>query len=175
MKKFHFTEAKPLMTFLEMHKEKIIGHPLHKLDIEYWPGQNRSVLTDRPLVLQLDEYCLAIRYFITSDMEILVGTKEELEEDDDAAFTIHTRNEVNDYYDEEFGDGEKREWIENCKITEITVDRFSEAFEYNTNGDVRPAGGEYFSAIRFRLDSGKTLCFCGVDSITDGYVQVWCE
>ena len=70
----------------------------------------------------------------------------------------------------------KKEEIENCKIIGVTVDRFSHAFECNPcTGEMRPEGGDYFSTIRLFLDSGTTLCFCGEDSISDGYMDMWCE
>ena len=109
-------------------------------------------------------------------MELVIGTKEELVKDQEVADIVNIRGQVYDYYCEEFGRGIKKELIENCKIVDIQVNRFSEAFECNgATGEMRPDGGDYFSTIRICLDSGGSLCLCGVDSITDGYVEVWYE
>ena len=125
--------------------------------------------------LELEEYCVVVNYLIQSDIELVVGKKEEIVNIQDVAHIVNIRNVIHDYYSEEFERGIKKNLIENCKIVDIQVDRFSEAFECNTNGDIRPAGGDYFSTIRITMDSGVILCLCGVDSITDGYVEVWYE
>lgn len=175
MKVLQFYEATPLIDFIEQHRSDIIGHTLTELFTFFWPYRNRRVMSDEPIIFKLDNCFLVVNYLIYSDMEIVVCSEEELENDRTCAHLLHIKNEVCNYYDDEFGDGEKKDQIEGRTIVGIAVERFSEAFEYNTAGDMRPAGGDYFSTIRLHLDSGKTLCFCGCDSITDGYNEIWCE
>ena len=175
MNTYSFTEATPLLKFVEANKKHIIGSKLKRLHIQYWPNHGRNSLNEIPVVLEFENYCIAVNYLIYSDMELLIGTKGELVKDQILAAVVNIRNEVHDYFSEEFGCGIQKELIENCKIVDIQIERFSDAFEYNTNGDIRPSCGDYFSAIRICLDSGISLCLCGVDSITDGYIEVWCE
>ena len=176
MKTYSFTEATMLMKFIDENKENIIGCSLKQFHTEYWPHYGRSSLSDIPVVLEFANYCIAINYLIYSDIEIVIGTKDKLQRNKTIADVINIRNVIHDYYSEEFELGIKKELIEGCKIVDIQIERFSEAFECNgATGEMRPDGGDYFSTIRICLDSGVVLCLCGVDAITDGYVEVWCE
>ena len=176
MKTYSFTEATMLMNFIDENKENIIGCVLKQFHTKYWPQYGRRSLSDIPVVLELPNCCIAINYLIYSDIEIVIGTKDELERNEEIANVINIRNEIIDYYSEEFEMGVKKELIESCKIVDIQIERFSEAFECNgATGEMRPDGGDYFSTIRIYLDSGVVLCLCGVDAISDGYVEVWCE
>ena len=175
MKAYHFTEAENLITFIEENKEKIIGRCLRQLFVEWWPCYQQENISDIPVVIGLSDCYLIIDYVIPSDMVITVGSKDEIFKDDRAAHVIGIKNCLVDYYCEEFGDGIEKELIENCKIVDIQVERFSDAFEYNIHGDMRPQGGDYFPTIRVFLDSGKVLCFCGASAILDGYIEIWCE
>ena len=175
MNTYSFTEAAPLLQFIEENEKCIIGSTLKYLHTEYWPEHGRRSLSDIPVVLELADYCIIVNYLIYSDIELIIGKKEELVKDQDVEYLVNIRDRRYDYYSEEFERGIKKELIEDCKIVDIQVDRFSKAFECNTNGDMRPDGGDYFSTIRIYLDSGVVLCLCGVDSITDGYVEVWYE
>lgn len=176
MNTYSFMEAAPLLKFIDENKKCIIGCALKQFHTEYWPEHGRRSLSDIPVVLELENYCIAINYLIYSDIEIVIGTKDKLERNEAIADVINIRNVIHDYYSEEFECGIKKELIENCKIVDIQIERFSEAFECNgATGEMRPDGGDYFSTIRLYLDSGVVLCLCGVDSITDGYVEVWCE
>ena len=176
MNTYSFTEATPLLQFIEENKTSIIGSTLKYLHTEYWPELGRSSLSDIPVVFEFENYCIVINYLIYSDMELIIGKKEELVKDRDVEFLVNIRDRRYDYYSEEFERGINKELIENCKIVDIQVDRFSEAFECNgATGEMRPDGGDYFSTVRVCLDSGIVLCLCGVDSITDGYVEVWYE
>ncbi len=176
MKEYDFTEATPLLSFLEMYQEKIVGKRLKNFYTNYWPDYGHRSLSEYPIVFELEGYFVEISYFVPSDMGILIGTKEELEQNKDIKDIINIKNRLIDYYNEEFARGVKKEEIENCKITGIEVECFSSAFECNPcTGEMRPEGGDYFSTIRIHLDSGIALCFCGADSILDGYIEIWCE
>ena len=176
MKEYNFTEATPLIDFLDSHRDSIIGSCLKNFYVHYWPNYGSYIMSDEPVVLQLDDRFVVVYYFLPSDIEIIVGTREEIEQHRDAASMLQMKDRLVDYYDQEFGRGAKKDEIENCRITEIRIDHFSHAFECNPcTGEMRPEGGDYFSTIRLCLDSGTTLCFCGADSISDGYIEVWCE
>lgn len=176
MRKYSFTEATPLIEFLEKYQNKIVGSHLKNFYIDFWPDYESYSLSCNPVVLELDDFFVVIHYLIPSDMDIVIGTKEEVSQNKDVAGMINIKNELVDYYNEEFSRGVKKEEIENCKITKIDVKRFSHEFECNpVTGEMRPEGGDYFSTIHLYLDSGTVLCFCGADSITDGYIEVWCE
>lgn len=174
MKQYRFKEAKPLISFIEKHKTEIIGHTLKGLYIEYWPGKGRYSMSDLPVVIEMDSYYIVINYVVLSDLKITICREaEEIERC--AGVILNIKNEVVDYYCEEFNLGEEKELIENRMVKDIKIERFSDEFECNIKGEIRPEGGDYFSSIRIFLDSGKTLCFCGADSICDGYIEAWCE
>ncbi len=176
MKRFAFVEATPFIEFIKTNEKKLLGCTLKKFHTLYWPEQNWTMKSEKPVVLEIDNYCVAIHYFVPSDIEIFVEKKEIAETNNAFSDMMNIRNEVYDYYEEEFGRGVKKERIENCVINRIEVERFSESFEIEpTTGKVRPDGGDYFSTIRIYLDSGLVLCLCGAESICDGYIYVWCE
>lgn len=176
MKNFNFVEAIPFINFIKANENKLIGSKLKKLHTLYWPQQSYEHMTDEPIVMEIDDYCVCICYFVPSDIEIFVGKKKEIEKSQTFLNVMNIRNIVHDYYDEEFGVGVKKELIENCVINKIEVERFTEAFECNPiTEEVRPDGGDYFSTIRIYLDSGVILCLCGAESICDGYTYIWCE
>ena len=169
MKSFYFEEATPLIDFFEQHKNNIIGHTLEELITDNWPVKAQRVLSDTPVILKLDNCTLVVTYYFPSSMTIRVCTEEELENDMNIVGLLHCgphhfdRREI------------RKQKIQGRKIADITVERFSDAFECDPHGDVRPAGGDYFSTIRLFLHKGKTLCLRGVDSIIDGYSEMWCE
>ncbi|MCR5781277.1 MAG: hypothetical protein K6G90_00935 [Clostridia bacterium] len=86
---------------------------------------------------------------------------------------MRTRDEVSNYFT--FDDSVKKEDIEGRTVIDITVERFSRAFEYNIHGDMRPKGGDYFLTVKLHLDNGMRLCFCGDVAEACGYILSWCE
>ena len=174
MWKFQFVEATPFIEFIEKNKSRIIGHILKELFTDYWPDKIRYMMSDQPFIIRIDDLFIMINYLIPSDIELIIGSKEEIAQVDKCDM-LQIKNRLQDYYEEEFEDGVKKELIEGRIITGIDIERFSEEFECNCQGKTRPAGGDYFSTIRIRLDSGTTLCLCGDDAIVDGYMRFWCE
>ena len=173
MIKSTFTEAESLLGFLEKHKSKIVGHKLKHLFANYWPEKGRYSLSDEPFIIELDDCFIMIQYLIPSDITFFIGSEEEIRPIDEGILDIKER--LVDYYVEEFERGEKKEDIEDNVILDVSVERFSHAFEYNIHGDMRPEGGDYFSTIRLHLESGKSLCFVGDEALADGYIRYWCE
>lgn len=176
MREYDFTEATPFIEFLDKHRDKILGSCLKNLYVYFWPQRKGCVSFCYPAILELDDQFVILRYFLTSDIQIGIGSREEVSQERWAASILDMKEYSVDYYEQKFDLGIKKEEIENCKIIGVTVDRFSDAFECNPcTGEMRPEGGDYFSTIRLFLDSGTTLCFCGEDSISDGYMDMWCE
>ena len=176
MKTYSFTEATPLINFIAENKKHIIGSTLKYFGAEHWLFHNREMISEWPVVLSINNYCIAVNYLVPSDMELITGTEEELTQIKELKWVVESRNEIIDYFGEEFGDGIKKELIEGCTIKDIQIERFSEAFECNgPTGEMRPEGGDYFSTIRMHLNSGIVLCLCGAPALWDGYIEYWCE
>ena len=175
MRTYHFTEAEELNAFIEGHKGKVIGCCVDQLFSEsyFWPSHH-TIWSDTPIVILFPDFYLKIIYLIPSDIEIIVGTKDEMADDEDIAYASRLSNNLTRRFQKKIGDDTNGS-IENSLITDIQTERFSDEFEINTKGDVRPQGGDYFSTIRVILDSGKVLCFCGVDAEFDGYIEIRCE
>ncbi len=174
MQRYSFSEATGFLVFIEKHFDMLVGHVLAELFTDRWPLINHEIITDEPIILRIDDCYIVINYFIPSDIELIIGSKEEIAQYDGNGI-INTKNVFTDYYNEEFSDGIPKNLIEGCLIQNIELERFSKSFECNIQGDVRPDGGDYFSTIRFFLDSGTILCLCGSSSKDDGYCRIWCE
>ena len=172
---FHFDEATPLLSFLEQHREYIVGHTLNAI---YAKCMYTKSMDENMVFLSMDDYCIGIEYLWESDLSILIADQKDFEIDreihnDSGHKNVHFHShlpEVRDVY---------TDWCVwtpgmNQKIVDIKVERFSHKF--NSYGDdIRPEGGDYFSAIRLILEDGTKLCFRGLDAITDGYIDVWME
>lgn len=176
MNVYSFTEAQPLMDFIASHYNEIVGHTIEKLYIDYWPGLGlfKHSMSDEPVVLEMDNGCIWLTYLDFSDLTINTGSKEELQQDELVEYVMRLRDEIINYFEYD-DDSVKKEDIEGRTVTDISVDRFSSAFEYNIQGDMRPEGGDYFLTIRLHLDNGMRLCFCGSDAGSDGYICSWVE
>ena len=175
MNVYSFTEAQPLMDFIASHYNEIVGHTIKKLYINFWPGLGlfKYIMSDEPVVLEMDNGCIRLTYLVFSDLTITTGSKEELQQDEEVERVMRVRDSVTNYFT--FDDSVKKEDIEGRTVTDISVDRFSCAFEYNIQDDMRPEGGDYFLTIRLYLDNGMRLCFCGADAEADGYIFSWVE
>ena len=173
MQVFDFTEAEPLLRFIESHSKEIIGHAIKSFYIDIWPMLGRDDISDEPVVLEMDNGCIQFTYLVYSDLTITVGSIDEIRQDYRVDGVMKRRDRIKNYFD--YDGSVKKEDIEGRTVINITVDRFSHEFDYNIQGDLRPEGGDYFSTIRLHLDNGMCLCFCGEDAIMDGYVRVWCE
>ena len=169
---FRFQECKPFREFININRSEIVDHRIEHFYINYWPKTNGKVMSDEPVVLELDDRCILLRYLLLSDLTIHVGPKEKIRLRDRVNDVICLRDECPDFFD--YYDQVKREDIEGRTIIDIDVEQFSNAFECNIQGDERPEGGDYFSTIKLFLDSGIVLCFCGADAEADGYIYVWC-
>ena len=60
------------------------------------------------------------------------------------------------------------------KIIDFEITGFSEEYEINpSTGETRPAGGDYYREILFKLDNGKILTIVAQDSLSDGYMDIF--
>ena len=59
MNTYSFTEATPLLQFIEENKTSTIGSTLKYLHTEYWPRYDRESISDRPAILELENLCVA--------------------------------------------------------------------------------------------------------------------
>ena len=175
MKEFTFTDATPLIEFVEKNSHRVVGQTLVSLYTDCWPVKGGYMTSENPIVIELEDYCIVVNYFLISSLTIEIASKEELKAHNYLKSLLQIKDRVNDYYNKEFDRGEDKESIEGCKITKISVERFSEQFEYNLEGDIRPEGGDYFSTIRIYLDGGTIFCICGAPAVLDGWVYIWCE
>ena len=176
MKEYNFTEATHLITFLKVNHDKIVGKCLKNLYIDYWFDSYCSSFTCEDIIIELGACFISINYRFKSNLTITVGTKEEMLQNRFFASIINMKYETEDYYNIKLDSGIRSAEIEGRMVNRISVEQFSEAFECNpVTGEIRPEGGDYFSTIRLCLDGGRTLCFCGANSMANGYTCVWCE
>ena len=176
MRKFHFIEATTLVTLIEAYKSKIIGKRLKNLYVDFWPDYGHHSSFSAPIILELGSNYFVINYGVTSDMTVIVGTKDEIQQDRFVTQMLQNKEEDDEnYYSGPFECGATKDEIDGRIIKRISVKRFSDSFESDIYGNRRPKGGDYFSVIRLHLDSGTVLCFCGASGICDGYTDIWCE
>lgn len=48
---YHFSEATPLIKFIDEKKDRIIGGTLKRLDTLYWPTYERANISELPVIL----------------------------------------------------------------------------------------------------------------------------
>lgn len=173
LKTFRFKEARPLLDFIDSYSKEIVGHTIRTLYINFWPDLDHPIMSDEPVILEMDNRYILLEYLIYSDLTITIGNRDELRQNDRVDAVMSIRDNIINYF--EFCDSVKKEDVEGQTVIKVTVDRFSHAFEYNIQGDERPEGGDYFSTIKLYLDNGMILCFCGADAEADGYICSWCE
>lgn len=196
---YRFEEAGALGSFLEDHRDQIVGAPLEKLSAVYWMRSHKVdseqripyVFTDVSLVLQVGQRYVLVDYWYRSSLELTVCDETELRQVDAGSYAperlqsfagwLLYRDDEEEDDDEDADDADERKaeelraQVEGCRIVGIDVERFSESFEASPSGTVRPAGGDYFGSIRVRLDSGIIVCICAEDAANDGYCDVWYE
>lgn len=167
MQTYSFTEAAPLISFIETHKNKIIGKPIRA----FYPGDCFGRITDEPLAFEFDDFVIVLHYFIYSDMTLQIIDPKLFHSDDTLSFLCEEDQQIQDMY--RHIRNNTFPYI-NYKIMDITVHRFSEEFEINSATDeTRPDGGDYFSTITVHLENAEAFNICALDALYDGYMQTW--
>ncbi len=175
---FTFTEATPLIRWLDEHRDRFIGHRLERI---YSPSSlfrgDGTETSEYPAFLVLDDICLCVDYLVISDLRILTA--------DPGDFTVEEESRdkygMKDVYFHQTLPEEDEVWTSwnplrfgmGQKITDVRVDRFSEGFE-DWEGELKP-DGDYFATLRIVLEDGTTLCMQGEMPIDDGYLDIWFE
>ena len=166
MPSYSFLEAQPLIRFVEDHREKIIGNTVRGFYSTTYFGD----LSSSPVAFALDGFDLVVEYFLYSNLRLHVATPGTVKQDPSLHFVYKDRA-----YQPTAHLGED-ETFPYCgrKITDIEIERFSDAFEINPcTEEVRPAGGDYFRTITVHLDNGAKFYISGMSAAYDGYVSVW--
>ena len=180
MKAYAFYTATELTTFIDEHRDKIIGQTLNNVYTSlgncYIPY--RDTLLDEPIIFCIGEgfapKYIVVDYYIPSNMKIRIASREEIcQEDLEWIITLKLKHDE----DEDRGDRTPlRKDIKNHKITDIRVKKFSSAFEIDPVYDtMRIDGGDYFSTVSLTLDNGLEICVCGADALSDGYALLWAK
>ena len=172
MKCYQFYEATPLLKFIEVNRDNLIGHALFNCSNYIW-RDSKKYYSDEPFVLELDTVCLIVNYLFLSDLQLCIGKKDEVLKSKKYGETLRCLKPLSYYFDKYSIETEKEA---DYTIVGIEVERFSEAFECeSSSGTIRPAGGDYFSTIRLTFSNGRKFCFCGDKAEADGYVVIWTE
>ena len=172
---YTFTEATPLVQWLEEHRDWFVGHRLERINMS--PSISNGVLRlEYPLFLVLDDHCICVDYMVVSELQLLTADRNDflVGEECDAygkrevffQSRLPEQDDLRLLWDPRFPAMGQR-------IMDVRVERFSEGFE-DWEGDIKP-DGDYFSTLRFLLEDGTILCIRGEMPIDDRWMDVWLE
>lgn len=163
IKEYSFSDATSLTEFLEEKKKFLIGQEI----VHFYSGAGLGSMSESPAVFELENFSIIIHYFWLSDIVINITDTEKIKNDLSLNFLYTHIPESRNL----------QTWVSEwdaafvgCKIADISIDRFSDAFE---GYEPRPSGGDYFSTINVTLDNGNQLHLCAADALFDGYMYVW--
>ena len=167
-KKFNFLDATSFITFIDDNKDKIIGQKICK----YYSDGFFGSFACGPVVFELENFSVIIRYSFYSDITIYVANKEMVINDNSLNFLYKDIPESRNLKTW-VGEDEKFPYI-GRKIADIAIRRFSSKFEINpSTGETRPEGGDYFSTITVYLDNNEEFYICAASPMCDGGIEVW--
>lgn len=165
MQHVRFTEAEPLLRFLESNRDKIVGNTIRKFYSTTYFGD----LTAAPVAFSLDGFDIVFEYFYYSDLHLHIAASGAVDNDHTLAFVYEGKTYRPSYHvcEEDFPYLDRQ-------ITDIEIARFSHAFEINPcTEEMRPEGGDYFSTITVHLDNGEHFYISGMSAAYDGYMSLW--
>ena len=171
---FRFTEAEPLLQFIERYRSKIVGHTLKACYID--DCGYTSMSSSGSVFFILDDICFGVEYLFPSDITIFpIDTKDfeftgEMHDDPHYKF-LQFHSHISNRRDEGVI------WCTDMpamgqKVIDIEVERFNHAFQSDIN-DYRPNGGDYFSYIKLTLTDDSFLFINAQSAVMDGYVDLW--
>lgn len=166
-KKFEFMDATSFLGFLDKNKDKIIGQKICR----YYSDGAFGGFACGPVVFELENFSIIVRYSFYSDITIYIVDKEMVRMDRSLNFLYRDIPETCKLetwvWEEEFP------YIGSA-IEDIDVMRFSQKFEINpSTGETRPEGVDYFSKITIYLDDDKEFYICAAPPMCDGGINVW--
>lgn len=164
---FTFTEASPFISFIENHKNCIVG----KCIKAFYSLNPFGQCTDEPLAFEFGSFVLLLHYYYYSNLTVNIIDSALFHSDETLHFLyrdIPESRNVHHYI-------KKRDFpYIDQKIADIAVEQLSEAFEINAaTGQTRPDGGDYFRKITVQLENGKCFYICAADAEFDGYLEIW--
>ncbi len=167
-KKFEFVDAKSFLAFLDENMDKIIGQKICR----YYSDGFFGSFACGPVVFELENISIIIRYSFYSDITLYIVDKEMVINDRSLNFLYRDIPESRKLETWVWED-EKFPFIGNT-IEDIDVMRFLSEFEINpSTGETRPAGGDYFSKITVYLEGDKKFYICAASPMCDGGIEVW--
>ena len=167
-REFEFTEATPLIQWIESHKEKWIGQK-----IAHYYRDRRTGPGKAPAVFVVGEWAVIVELLWPSCLAVTIVDQESFLADTSLNFLYKDIPESRNVRFAEFCFDDKTEFV-GKRITNILVNRFSGEHETHPDlGGVRPKGGDYFAAITVELSNGNSFSICAEDALFDGYMTVW--
>ncbi len=167
-KEYSFTEAAPLLQFIDGNREKIIGQHI----LGYYSSAPFHEMAEGPVAFELDDYSIVIDYRFLSDVVISIVDSHTLK--NDMHFPCSYTNPLEESQEKLWADQMTDFPYVGEMITDIQVTRFSEGFEINPSTEERrPDRGDYFSVIKVLLTNGEFIDICAASAEYDGYIEVW--
>ena len=132
IKKYSFSDATSLANFIEEKKNFLVGQEI----VHFYSGAGLGSMSESPAVFELENFSIVVHYFWLSDMVINITDTD----------TIKNDLSLNFLYAHIPGSRNLQTWVSEwdaafvgCKIADISIDRFSDAFE---GREPRPSGGD---------------------------------
>lgn len=186
--KYDFTEAEPLLRFIDENRDKIIGQHIRGFySVGLFAGYSDfynmtenepddwvfyTLLsggeTDCPIAFRLDDFCIVVEYYFISELGLYITDTDSLISDLSLNFLFKDIPESSalsyNLKKTEFPYTDK-------EISDIQIERFSEEFEIDpSTGETCPDGGDYFSTITVTFTDNERMHIHGGDADDDGYM-----
>ena len=167
-KEYSFTEATPLIQFLENIKDKLIGKKIMHYYRDTCTGGGES-----PAVFVIGDMAIIVYYYWYSWMSVKIVDKESFYADTSLQFLYEDIPESRNVWYTEYCYDKEVAFV-GKRIERIIVERFFEEHETSPAlGGIRPNGGDYFKTITVQMSNGKAFYICGEEALCDGYMDIW--
>ena len=165
---YRFNEATPFLSFIDQHRDSIVGHTLKAV---LYSG---ALPSDDAVYFVLDNIALGVEYLSPSIIRILVAEETDFEyryvrgwDDQEIGAKFHSR--MAGWKDQCLIRSDR--WVLQKRIVGLSIGRFSHEYADSVNTS-RPDGGDYFSWIKLSFDDGTELYLEAQDGEADGYVDL---